>query len=75
MAVCSITGEGIDELKEKMARIEPDGWQKETIVGDLVSPQDLVMLVTPIDEAMPKNQSDLKLKKKVKVNIKKNYQK
>ena len=55
ISVSSTTLEGIHELKEKLVEIGPDDWQRETIVGDLVSANDLVMLVIPIDDAMPKN--------------------
>ena len=51
--VSARTGEGIQELKERLARMVPAG--KETrLVGDLLEPQDLVVLVVPIDRAAPK---------------------
>lgn len=45
---------GIEELKEKI--IEQSGTKKEerVIVGDLIKPNDFVVLVTPIDKAAPK---------------------
>lgn len=47
-------GTGIHELKERMARLtSTDDFEKQ-IVGDLLSPGDLVVLVTPIDSAAPK---------------------
>jgi len=47
-------GTGIHELKERMARLTSfDAFEKQ-IVGDLLSPGDLVVLVTPIDAAAPK---------------------
>jgi [FeFe] hydrogenase H-cluster maturation GTPase HydF len=55
VAVSSKTKEGIKVLKEKITTSKLDDWQKETIVSDLLVSQDLVMLVTPIDESMPKN--------------------
>lgn len=52
--VSAKTGEGIFELKEKLARlikIDADG---KYIVGDLISSGDTVVLVTPIDSAAPR---------------------
>ncbi len=52
--VSAKTGFQIQELKEAIAacaaRKEPDG----RLVGDLLSPQDFVLLVVPIDKAAPK---------------------
>ncbi|MGI6200799.1 MAG: [FeFe] hydrogenase H-cluster maturation GTPase HydF [Christensenellales bacterium] len=51
--VSARTGEGIHALKERIAALAPrDDGRK--IVGDLIRPSDLVVLVTPIDEAAPK---------------------
>lgn len=47
------TGEGIQELKERLVRMVPAGKEKR-LVGDLLEPQDLVVLVVPIDKAAPK---------------------
>ena len=41
------------ELKEAIAALRPSGPERR-IVADLLSPGDLVVLVTPIDEAAPK---------------------
>ena len=51
--VSARTGEGIQELKERLARMVPAGKEKR-LVGDLLDPQDLVVLVVPIDKAAPK---------------------
>ena len=51
--VSARTGEGIQELKERLARMVPAGKEKR-LVGDLLKPQDLVVLVVPIDKAAPK---------------------
>lgn len=51
--VSARTGEGIQELKERLARMVPAGKEKR-LVGDLLEPQDLVALVVPIDKAAPK---------------------
>lgn len=53
-SVSAQTGEGIPELKEAIAKTVPDEEDKFKIVGDLISPGDFVVLVTPIDKAAPK---------------------
>lgn len=52
--VSTITGDGIMELKDLLAKQKPDNEKKLHIVGDLIKPLDLVVLVTPIDESAPK---------------------
>ncbi len=47
------TGEGINELKEKIAQLAPKE-KEQKIVGDLLDAGDVVVLVTPIDESAPK---------------------
>ena len=47
------TGFGIHELKETMARMKSDGPERR-LIGDLLSPNDLAVLVVPIDKAAPK---------------------
>lgn len=44
----------IEALKERIAALAPVDNQKLKIVGDLISPSDFVVLVTPIDKAAPK---------------------
>ena len=44
----------IFELKEKIARLSNQGSSGIPIVKDMLSPDDLVVLVTPIDSAAPK---------------------
>ena len=51
--VSARTGEGIQELKERLARMVPEKKEKR-LVGDLLEPLDLVVLVVPIDKAAPK---------------------
>ena len=53
IAVSALTGQGIHELKEKLAAMAPSG-EERRIVGDLLSPGDMVVLVTHIDESAPK---------------------
>ena len=52
--VSAATGENIHQLKEAIAALRPASGSEKRIVVDLLSPGDLVVLVTPIDEAAPK---------------------
>lgn len=52
--VSTFTGEGIKELKGAIIKAVPENEDKFKIVGDLISPGDFVVLVTPIDKAAPK---------------------
>ena len=52
--VSAVTGEGIFELKERMARLTRTDDLTRRLVGDLLSPGDVAVLVTPIDSAAPK---------------------
>ena len=52
--VSALEKSGIEELREELARTAPRDDQNVTIIGDLISPGDLVVLVTPIDSAAPK---------------------
>lgn len=51
--VSALNGQGIKELKDYLPQLLPQEEEK-TILGDLLQPQDLVILVTPIDSAAPK---------------------
>ena len=51
--VSSLTGEGVGDLKEKLARLIPEKEEKK-LAGDLVQAGDLCILVCPIDESAPK---------------------
>ena len=44
----------IHELKEKIASMKPEDSHKYPLIGDLINPEDLVILVVPIDKAAPK---------------------
>ncbi|MHB8110545.1 MAG: [FeFe] hydrogenase H-cluster maturation GTPase HydF [Syntrophorhabdaceae bacterium] len=50
----ALTREGIDDLKMAMIREAPKDFMNPTILGDLISPGDTVVLVVPIDLAAPK---------------------
>jgi [FeFe] hydrogenase H-cluster maturation GTPase HydF len=52
--VSALTGQGVEDLKMAMIRSAPKGWTPPTILGDLISPADMVVLVVPIDLAAPK---------------------
>ena len=50
----ALTGANILELKERIAALARERTQDRRIVADLLSPGDLVVLVTPIDASAPK---------------------
>ncbi len=52
--VSAITGDGIFELKEKIGSLAAREESGKRIVADLISENDLVVLVVPIDKAAPK---------------------
>lgn len=52
--VSALTGSGIKEFKDRLAVIAKTEDTKFRIVGDLISPSDFIVLVTPIDKAAPK---------------------
>ena len=52
--VSAATGANIYELKEAIGRLVRQPEADEKLVGDLIAPNDLIVLVTPIDAAAPK---------------------
>ena len=52
--VSSATRAGIEDLKLALARIVPEDAGAGPLIRDLLAPDDLVVLVTPIDSAAPK---------------------
>ena len=52
--VSAADGMNIQELKEKIATLKPEGTHKYPLIQDLIEPLDLVILVVPIDKAAPK---------------------
>ena len=54
LLVSARTGAGVVELKEAIARIGAAAKPERRIVGDLLSPGDVVVLVVPIDSSAPK---------------------
>lgn len=53
-AVSAATGEGIFELKERIAAIAQTEESEKYLVRDLLNPSDIAVLVVPIDSAAPK---------------------
>ena len=53
-SVSAVTGEGIDELRAKIAELAKSEEPLFPLVHDLVNPGDVVLLVIPIDKAAPK---------------------
>lgn len=54
LCVSCVTGEGIDLLLTRLSETVRSTKSSRRIIGDLLSPYDRVILVTPIDEAAPK---------------------
>ncbi len=52
--VSALTGEGIQELKERLGDFAKKMGSPKRLICDLLSPGDVVVLVTPIDESAPK---------------------
>ncbi len=52
--VSALTGEGIGEVKERLAHLVKDEKKEKLIVADLLREGDTVVLVIPIDESAPK---------------------
>ena len=52
--VSAATGNGVHELKEAIAAFAKGTGNSRKLVADLLSPDDLVVLVIPIDESAPK---------------------
>lgn len=52
--VSAADGEGVHELKERLGDFAKEKKNPKLLVADLLSPGDLVVLVTPIDESAPK---------------------
>lgn len=49
------TRQGIPALKAKLVELAPaDYWSERPLVGDLLQPNDQVMLIIPLDQAAPK---------------------
>ncbi len=54
-SVNSLTREGIDELKSLIIKNSPKDFMPSTILGDLLEPEDTIVLVAPVDAGAPKS--------------------
>lgn len=54
VAVSALQKTGIEELKERIAALGKENQKERMLVRDLVKAEDLVVLVTPIDNSAPK---------------------
>ena len=52
--VSAINKSNIEELKNRLGSIANDSSNTKQLLGDIISKEDMVVLVTPIDEAAPK---------------------
>lgn len=52
--VSATQGTNIYMLKEKLAKLSESEKKEKLLIADLIEPNDLIVLVTPIDEAAPK---------------------
>ncbi|MBQ7190259.1 MAG: [Kiritimatiellae bacterium] len=52
--VSAVSGEGVDALRRLLASMVPETGAERTILQDLIKPNEVVVLVTPIDSAAPK---------------------
>ena len=52
--ISALTGEGVNELKEKLGHILNENKQEKYIIRDRLKQSDIVILVIPIDESAPK---------------------
>ncbi len=50
----AVTGEGVEQIKEKLGQFAAKMKNEKVIVSDLLRAGDVVVLVTPIDESAPK---------------------
>lgn len=54
LAVSARTGDGVEALREAVTKLAPDDFWAQSITGDLVGRDDLVLLVMPQDSEAPK---------------------
>ena len=54
MYVSAVRGDGIRELKERLGALAPKEDPSHRLLGGLIAPDDVVVLVCPIDESAPK---------------------
>ncbi|MFA5287057.1 MAG: [FeFe] hydrogenase H-cluster maturation GTPase HydF [Candidatus Omnitrophota bacterium] len=51
--VSAARGKGIDDLKKKIMELAPNHWSPVPLVADIIDERDAIVLVCPIDSAMP----------------------
>ncbi len=54
LAVSTLSSEGIHTLKTELSKLAPEHLNNPPIVSDLITSDDVVVLVVPIDESAPK---------------------
>lgn len=54
VSVSTVSGQGIERLKQAIIQAAPDDWEGQPLIGDLLQPGDTVVMVVPIDTAAPK---------------------
>lgn len=54
LLVSARTGEGIEQVKEALVRLLPENYGEQSITGELVAEDDIVLLVMPQDIQAPK---------------------
>lgn len=54
LCVSAKSGEGVNELKEKLGTLAKQKENTKRVIADLLNENDVVVLVTPIDESAPK---------------------
>lgn len=59
--VSAVKGTNIYELKELIGKFADKAESEKKLIGDLVSKDDIIVLVTPIDEAAPKGRMILQI--------------
>ncbi|MBF0217877.1 MAG: [FeFe] hydrogenase H-cluster maturation GTPase HydF, partial [Candidatus Omnitrophica bacterium] len=51
--VSSVTSSGIEDLKQRIIEISPANWSPVPLLGDIIGPKDKIVLICPVDSAMP----------------------
>lgn len=54
LVISSVSGDGMEQVKEALARMLPENYGEHDITGNLVSQEDVVLLVMPQDIQAPK---------------------
>lgn len=53
LKVSALTGKGIEDLKLKLIERSPASWQPIPLVRDIIKEKDIIVMVCPVDSAMP----------------------